>query len=80
MNIPNERQRLIFRGKLLINDDEIEKHKIEDGSVLHLVANPPQVQEDPPIPIQQTHQNLISQTIADTAELAIITSLLRTIS
>ena len=79
MSIPQDRQRLIFRGKLLSNEDTLSSHKIEDGSVVHLVANPTPAQEQQPT-VEQPPRNPATQIIADTAELAIITSLLRTIS
>lgn len=39
LNIPINRQRLIFKGKMLNNIDSLSQHKIEDGNVLHLVGN-----------------------------------------
>lgn len=81
MQIPADRQRLIFRGKLLTNEDKIETHKIEDGSVLHLVANstsndPSAAEND----AQNQQRVTATQVIAETAELAVISSLLRTLS
>jgi len=40
INVPVNRQRIIFQGKMLKNHDNMATYKIEDGHVLHLVANP----------------------------------------
>jgi ubiquilin len=36
--VPTERQRLIFRGRLLKDTDSISHYKISDLDVVHLVA------------------------------------------
>ncbi len=37
-NIPVDKQRLIFQGKLLKDVDKLASNKISDDSVIHLVA------------------------------------------
>ena len=37
-DVPPERQRLIFRGKVLRAEETLDKYKVEDGHTLHLVA------------------------------------------
>ena len=37
-NVPTDRQRLIFRGRLLKDSDSISHYKISDLDVVHLVA------------------------------------------
>ena len=38
--VGSNRQRLIFRGKVLKNDSSIDAYAIQDGHTLHLVVNP----------------------------------------
>ena len=37
-NIPGEKQRLIFQGKLLQSTEKLSQYKITDDNVVHLVA------------------------------------------
>jgi Ubiquitin family len=39
LQVPIDRQRLIFRGKLLNNTDTFLQLKVEAGFVLHLIAS-----------------------------------------
>ena len=39
LNIPQSNQRLIYKGKLLTPTDTISNYKIDNGDVIHLVAN-----------------------------------------
>jgi ubiquilin len=39
-SIPIERQRIIFQGRVLVDDKKISEYKIDDGHVLHMVAMP----------------------------------------
>uniref|UniRef100_A0A7N0U3Y4 Ubiquitin-like domain-containing protein n=1 Tax=Kalanchoe fedtschenkoi TaxID=63787 RepID=A0A7N0U3Y4_KALFE len=41
VGLPVERQRLIFRGKVLKNDHLLSEYHVEDGHTLHLVARQP---------------------------------------
>lgn len=38
--IPEERQRLIFKGRVLQDEDTVEEYQIEDGQTIHMVARP----------------------------------------
>lgn len=98
MKVPVPKQRLIFHGRLLIDSEKLSKYKvfffnfifqvnlilkkIEDGHVLHLVANP--------IEASSTHNqetnSLNAQTQVETRnsnntnEIDILTGIIRTIS
>lgn len=50
--MPVERQRLIFRGRLMKDSDELSKHHVEDGHTLLLIARPAtQASTVPPSPV-----------------------------
>lgn len=102
MKIPVPKQRLIFHGKLLIDNEKLSKYKvrkihiflflkksyflfekIEEGHVLHLVANPletnnlSQSQGSQPT----SNQNQVPLRSATSGnELDILTGIIRTIS
>ena len=40
MNVPVDRQRLIYRGRVLKDDHKLSDYGIDDGMVLHLVVRP----------------------------------------
>lgn len=40
IGVPLEQQRLIYRGKVLKDDQFLSDHSVEDGDTLHLVARP----------------------------------------
>lgn len=48
LGIQSQRQRLIFRGKVLKNDKDISAYAIGDGHTLHLVVRPAGSTESPP--------------------------------
>ena len=39
MNVPIERQRLLFKGKMLIDSESLLENKIETNQVIQLIAN-----------------------------------------
>ena len=39
-HVPEDRQRLIYRGKVLKNGDPLSTYKVEDGHTVHMVARP----------------------------------------
>ncbi|EQC36912.1 hypothetical protein, variant [Saprolegnia diclina VS20] len=41
--VPEHRQRLIYRGKLMKDADQLAAYNVEDGHTLHLVAKPEQI-------------------------------------
>ncbi|OQS06218.1 ubiquitin family protein [Thraustotheca clavata] len=43
--VPEHRQRLIYRGKLLKDADLLSSYNVEDGHTLHMVAKPEQIVE-----------------------------------
>ena len=51
-NVPVERQRLLFRGRLMKDNDALSKHHVEDGHTLLLIARPAtQTSSVPPSPV-----------------------------
>jgi hypothetical protein len=85
-NIALEKQRLVFRGKLLKDEDVIAQTHLEDGNVVHLIASM-EVKEQAPAPEnpQQTETAppeapLEDETLGDTAEQEILAGILRTLS
>ena len=40
ISVPVDLQRLIYRGRVLNDDDMLNNHKIESGHVIHLVVRP----------------------------------------
>jgi hypothetical protein len=55
-SIPIERQRIIFQGRVLVDDKKIFEYKIDDGHVLHMVAMPER-QNQPTQTTQPTNQS-----------------------
>ena len=50
--MPVERQRLLFRGRLMKDNDALSKHHVEDGHTLLLIARPAtQTSSVPPSPV-----------------------------
>jgi uncharacterized ubiquitin-like protein YukD len=85
MKVPVPKQRLIFHGKLLLDTEKLSKYKIEDGHVLHLVANPleslsPNLShsQSTSIPNPQTTPPLRNSNSGN--ELDILTGIIRTIN
>ena len=60
-NIPVPKQRLIFQGKLLQNNEKLSNYKITDQSVIHLVAKT----EDQTVPNNEP-QNSDNSRVEDT--------------
>ncbi|GAQ87003.1 Ubiquitin-like superfamily protein [Klebsormidium nitens] len=64
---PVESQRLIYRGRVLKDDQTVSDYNIEDGHVLHLVARqpPPQNEEDDegPPPLEELGQQDVTSHI-----------------
>eukprot|EP01080_Neovahlkampfia_damariscottae_P011940 gene11940-5341_t len=56
-SIPVQRQRLIFQGRVLVDEKNITEYKIDEGHVLHMVAMPEQPQQS-----QQSSQSTTSST------------------
>ncbi|GAM17214.1 hypothetical protein SAMD00019534_003890 [Acytostelium subglobosum LB1] len=48
--IPTAQQRLIFKGKVLRDDKDIQFYNIEEGNTLHLAERPPDQQQNPQQP------------------------------
>ena len=63
-NIPAEGQMLIYSGRKLIDDDELNKYRIQPGSCLILIIKPGfqrKIPEpSPPSPVQAPAQSLLS--------------------
>lgn len=78
MKVPVPKQRLIFHGKLLNDSEKLSTYKIEEGHVLHLVANP----IDPSIsPTNQPTEQTGQRTTANPSnDMDILTGIIRTIS
>eukprot|EP00210_Caulerpa_lentillifera_P002704 g2584.t1 len=47
-NIPQERQRLIYRGRVLENSSTLAENSLETGHTIHMVERSPEVAEPPP--------------------------------
>jgi hypothetical protein len=45
LRIPYNRQRLIYQGKLLLNQDILKEMKVKSRSVIHLVGLPPNLNQ-----------------------------------
>lgn len=78
MKVPIPKQRLIFHGKLLNDSEKLSTYKIEEGHVLHLVANPLDPSTSPTHqPSEQTGQR---PTTNPNNDIDILTGIIRTIS
>ncbi|CAD7695731.1 unnamed protein product [Ostreobium quekettii] len=65
-NIPVERQRLIYHGRVLQDGDVLSSHGIDDGHTLHLVERPadaPQPQSQPPTGQPQSQMARLSMNL-----------------
>ena len=47
MRMPRERQRLIYRGRVLQNHTTLEENALEDGHTIHLVERNPDAPREP---------------------------------
>jgi len=90
INVPVNRQRIIFQGKMLKNHDNMGAYKIEDGHVLHLVANPG-ISQEQERDVSHNSSNITHSTnnhrdgetspVSDTlVDLELISGLIRTLS
>jgi hypothetical protein len=43
--VPEDRQRLIYRGRVLHDQSPLNEYKIEDGHTVHMVAKPPDYED-----------------------------------
>ncbi|KAI8601519.1 ubiquitin-related domain-containing protein [Dissophora ornata] len=40
LQVPTPRQRLIFRGRVLVDDKQLSEYSLQDGQTIHLVTRP----------------------------------------
>ncbi|CAK4068014.1 unnamed protein product [Aphanomyces euteiches] len=61
--VPPARQRLIYRGKLLRDNDILSTYNVQDGHTVHMVARP----ENIPVPSASTSASTLSSSPASTS-------------
>ncbi|RHY04361.1 hypothetical protein DYB25_003118 [Aphanomyces astaci] len=69
-SVPPQRQRLIYRGKLLRDGDLLSAYNVEDGHMVHMVARPERAQQQQQQqPTSPPSSSLLLAPLHDTAEL-----------
>ncbi|KAF9425451.1 hypothetical protein BGZ94_007521, partial [Podila epigama] len=66
LQVPSPRQRLIFQGRMLRDEDRLDNYALQDGHTLHLVTRPADVPANPRNDAPPTNANNASGSGSNT--------------